>query len=77
MDESSLLKIIYDLRNQLTEMKGNMRENHRQEIAQMEADHQNEKNLIEQKCQEEINDLNYDLSQKDIEIGRLTQENEN
>ena len=43
MDESALLGIINALKNQITEIKRNMREQQRKEIEDIEAAHESEK----------------------------------
>lgn len=47
MDENTVLEIISGLRKQIAEVKGQMREQHRQEIEKIEAAHENEKALLE------------------------------
>ena len=63
MDENTVLEIISGLRKQIAEVKGQMREQQRQEIEKIETAHENEKALLEQKYQEEIGGYQYVISQ--------------
>ena len=47
MDEKAVLEIISGLRNQIAEVKGQMREQHRREIERIESAYENAKKKLE------------------------------